>query len=131
MADLEQLSTNLSDEAGAPEETASLSVRQWLQTNLFSSWTNAILTLLGGFATLLMLRGVLNFVFSENREWDAVRTNLRALMTLSYPESQYVRVWVTLGFVAGLTGLSAGIWANWGGVSVKRMSTWLMGAGGL
>ena len=85
MADLEQLSTNLSDEAGAPEETASLSVRQWLQTNLFSSWTNAILTLLGGFATLLMLRGVLNFVFSENREWDAVRTNLRALMTLSYP----------------------------------------------
>ena len=131
MADLEQLSTNLSDEAGAPEETASLSVRQWLQTNLFSSWTNAILTLLGGFATLLMLRGVLNFVFSENREWDAVRTNLRALMTLSYPESQYVRVWVTLGFVVGLTGLSAGIWANWGGVSVKRMSTWLMGAGGL
>ena len=131
MADLEQLSANLSDEAGAPEETASLSVRQWLQTNLFSSWTNAILTLLGGFATLLMLRGVLNFVFSENREWDAVRTNLRALMTLSYPESQYVRVWVTLGFVAGLTGLSAGIWANWGGVSVKRMSTWLMGAGGL
>ncbi|MEC8922462.1 MAG: amino acid ABC transporter permease [Actinomycetota bacterium] len=131
MADLEQLSANLSDEAGAPEETASLSVRQWLQTNLFSSWTNAILTLLGGFATLLMLRGVLNFVFSENREWDAVRTNLRALMTLSYPESQYVRVWVTFGFVAGLTGLSAGIWANWGGVSVKRMSTWLMGAGGL
>ena len=131
MADLEQLSANLSDEAGAPEETASLSVRQWLQTNLFSSWTNAILTLLGGFATLLMLRGVLNFVFSENREWDAVRTNLRALMTLSYPESQYVRVWVTLGFVVGLTGLSAGIWANWGGVSVKRMSTWLMGAGGL
>ena len=131
MTDITQISTGSNDELDAPEEAASLSVRQWLRTNLFSSWTNAALTLLGGFAGLLMLRGVLNFVFSENREWDAVRTNLRALMTLSYPESQYVRVWVALGFVVGLTGLSAGIWANWGGVSVKRMSTWLMATGGL
>ena len=124
-----QLEAGIAD-SGPPQQEVNLSVRQWLRTNLFSNWFNAILTLLGVCAALLMLRGVLNFTFSENREWDAVRTNLRALMTLSYPESQYVRVWVAVGFVMGLAGMSAGIWANWGGVSVKRMSTWLMGSGG-
>ena len=137
MQDADQISGDLEFQRGigqqgsSPHEVPSLPVGQWLRKNLFSNWGNSILTLLGSFLALLALRGVLNFVFSENREWDAVRTNLRALMTLSYPESQYIRVWVSLGFVAGLAGLSAGLWANWGGVSVKRLSTWLMGSGGL
>ena len=121
----------IEDRESSPHEIPSLPVGQWLRQNLFSSWGNSVLTLFGGFLAFFALRGVLNFVFSENRQWDAVRTNLRALMTLSYPESQYIRVWVSLGFVAGLAGLSAGLWANWGGVSVKRLSTWLMGSGGL
>ena len=121
----------IEDRESSPHEIPSLPVGQWLRQNLFSSWGNSVLTLFGGFLAFFALRGVLNFVFSENRQWDAVRTNLRALMTLSYPESQYIRVWVSLGFVAGLAGLSAGLWANWGGVSVKRVSTWLMGTGGL
>lgn len=115
----------------SPNEAPRLSVGQWLRTNLFSNWANTILTILGALAAFLMLRGVLNFVFSENREWVAVRTNLRALMTLSYPESQYVRVWVALGFVVALAGLSAGIWANWGGLPLRRLGTWFMGVGGL
>jgi general L-amino acid transport system permease protein len=119
----------IEEETASPHEVPSLPMGQWLRKNLFSNWANGILTLLGALAALVALRGVLNFIFSENRQWDAVRTNLRALMTLSYPESQYIRVWVALGFIVGLAGLSAGIWANWGGVSVKRISTWLMGTG--
>ncbi len=30
-----------------------------------------------------------------------------------------------------LAGLSAGIWANWGGLPLRRLSTWFMGVGGL
>ncbi len=132
MEEEDPISVALKQEEGiSPNEAPKLSVGQWLRTNLFSNWTNTILTILGALAAFLMLRGVLNFVFSENREWVAVRTNLRALMTLSYPESQYVRVWVALGFVVGLAGLSAGIWANWGGLPLRRLSTWFMGVGGL
>ena len=131
MSDVNQVSADAEEEQFSPHETPSLPVGQWLRKNLFSNWANGILTLLGVLAALAALRGVLNFVFSENRQWDAVRTNLRALMTLSYPESQYIRVWVALGFIVGLAGLSAGIWANWGGVSVRRISTWLMGTGAL
>ena len=137
MQDADQVSADAEFQRGteeqrrSPHEAPSLPVGQWLRKNLFSNWANGILTLLGALAALAALRGVLNFVFSENRQWDAVRTNLRALMTLSYPESQYIRVWVALGFIVGLAGLSAGIWANWGGVSVRRISTWLMGTGAL
>ena len=131
MSDVNQVSADAEEEQFSPHEMPSLPVGQWLRKNLFSNWANGILTLLGALAALAALRGVLNFVFSENRQWDAVRTNLRALMTLSYPESQYIRVWVALGFIVGLAGLSAGIWANWGGVSVRRISTWLMGTGAL
>ncbi len=131
MSEEDPISVALKEEQGSPHEAPNLPVGQWLRKNLFSNWANAILTILGLFAAFLMLRGVLNFVFSENREWVAVRTNLRALMTLSYPESQYVRVWVSLGFVVGLAGMSAGIWSDWGGVQVRRLATWFMGAGGL
>ncbi|MEC9113529.1 MAG: amino acid ABC transporter permease [Actinomycetota bacterium] len=132
MEEEDPISVALKQEEGiSPNEAPRLSVGQWLRTNLFSNWANTILTILGALAAFLMLRGVLNFVFSENREWVAVRTNLRALMTLSYPESQYVRVWVALGFVVVLAGLSAGIWANWGGLPLRRLSTWFMGVGGL
>ena len=137
MQDADQVSAGAEFQPGleaeqlSPHEVPSLPVGQWLRKNLFSNWANGILTLVGALAALVALRGVLNFVFSENRQWDAVRTNLRALMTLSYPESQYIRVWVALGFIVGLAGLSAGIWANWGGVSVRRISTWLMGTGAL
>ena len=132
MEEEDPISVALKQEEGiSPNEAPRLSVGQWLRTNLFSNWANTILTILGALAAFLMLRGVLNFIFSENREWVAVRTNLRALMTLSYPESQYVRVWVALGFVVVLAGLSAGIWANWGGLPLRRLSTWFMGVGGL
>ena len=92
MQEEDPISVALKEEQVSPNEAPRLSVLQWFRTNLFSNWANAILTILGTLAAFLMLRGVLNFVFSENREWVAVRTNLRALMTLSYPESQYVRV---------------------------------------
>ena len=132
MEEEDPISVALKQEEGiSPNEAPRLSVGQWLRTNLFSNWANTILTILGALAAFLMLRGVLNFIFSENREWVAVRTNLRALMTLSYPESQYVRVWVALGFVVVLAGLSSGIWANWGGLPLRRLSTWFMGVGGL
>ena len=80
---------------------------------------------------LYAYRGLLNFTFSEERSWIAVRTNLRLMFTQAYPEDQYVRVWVSVGIVLALAGLSAGIWARWGGVTVKRLMGWLLSGGAL
>ena len=116
--------------ARKPEEP-SLSARQWLRENLFSSPFNSVLTVMFGVLIVLVARGLLNFIFSEERDWDAVRTNLRLIFTHAYPEEQYIRIWVCAGTLAVLAGLSLGLLAGRGrGVSMKKLSMNLMGVGG-
>ena len=121
--------------AGEPEaalkpEEPSLSAGQWVRRNLFSTPFNSALTVIFGLLILFVARGLLNFAFSEQREWDAVRTNLRLLFTHAYPEDQYSRVWVCVGTVAVLAGISLGLLASRGrGVSMKKISMNLMGLG--
>ena len=117
--------------AASPPDRPSLPPGRWIRENLFPNARNSILTFLAILVALLAYRGLLNFMFSEERSWIAVRTNLRLLFTQAYPEHQYVRVWVTVGIVMVLAGLSAGIWSRWGGVTLKRLMGWLMSGGAL
>ncbi len=106
-----------------PDEP-SLSARAWARQNLFSTPLNSALTVVLGLLILAVARGLLNFAFSEEREWDAVRTNLRLIFTHAYPEDQYSRIWVCVGTVAVLAGISLGLLASRGrGVSMKKIST--------
>ena len=110
-------------EAALKPEEPSLSAREWVRQNLFSTPLNSALTVVFGFLMLAIGRGLLNFGFSEEREWDAVRTNLRLIFTHAYPEDQYSRVWVCVGTVAVLAGISLGLLASRGrGVSMKKIS---------
>ena len=114
--------------AGEPQaalkpEEPSLSAWRWVRKNLFSTFFNSVLTVVFGLLILLVARGLLNFAFSEEREWDAVRTNLRLIFTHAYPEDQYSRVWVCVGTVAVLAGIALGLLASRGrGVSMKKLS---------
>ncbi len=113
-----------------PPEQPSTPPREWIRQNLFSTPFNSALTVVFGLLVLLTARGLLNFTFSEEREWDAVRTNLRLLFTHAYPEEQYARIWVCVGTIAVLAGLSVGLAATTArGVSVKRLSSGLMALG--
>ena len=119
------------EEVSRKPEEPSLSAREWVRQNLFSTPFNSLLTVVFGAVILLIVRGLLNFTFSEEREWDAVRTNLRLMFTHAYPEEQYIRIWVCVGTVVVLAGLSLGLVAGRGrGVSMKKISTSLMGVGG-
>lgn len=117
--------------AASPPDRPSLPPGRWIRENLFPNARNSILTVFAILVALFTYRGLLNFMFSEERSWIAVRTNLRLMFTQAYPEHQYIRVWVTVGLVVVLAGLSAGIWARWGGVTLKRLMGWLMSGGGL
>lgn len=112
-----------------PDEP-SLPIGQWMKKNLFSSVFNSILTVIFSLLALFTYQGVLNFVFSENTRWDAVRVNLRLLFTQAYPTENYTRIWVALGFVLVLTGLSIGTARVGQGISMKKIATWFF-AGGL
>ena len=117
-------------EAALKPEEPSLSAREWMRQNLFSTPLNSALTVVFGLLILAVARGLLNFAFSEQREWDAVRTNLRLIFTYNYPEDQYSRVWVCVGTVAVLAGISLGLLASRGrGVSMKKISMNLVALG--
>ena len=116
--------------AQKPEEP-SLSAREWARQNLFSTPFNSLLTVVFGLLILLVVRGLLNFTFSEERNWDAVRTNLRLLFTHAYPEEQYARIWVCVGVIVVLSGASLGLLAQRGaGISMKKISMNLMALAG-
>ena len=93
-----------------PPKVAALSPTEWLKANLFSNTFNSILTVISTAAILLIIRGLLSFIFNPLRQWSATATNMRLLMTQAYPEHQYVRVWVSLGFLLFLTGISLAFW---------------------
>ena len=93
-----------------PPKVAALSSTEWLKANLFSNTFNSILTVFSTAAILLIIRGLLSFIFNPLRQWSATATNMRLLMTQAYPEHQYVRVWVSLGFLLFLTGISLAFW---------------------
>ena len=128
----EQLAPWAGDEPAAQQpEEPSLSAWRWVRANLFSSIFNGVLTVVFGLLILLVARGLLNFTFSEERNWDAVRTNLRLLFTHAYPEEQYIRIWVCVGVIAVLSGASLGLLARRGaGISMKKISMNLMALGG-
>lgn len=126
------------EESVRPDEP-SLPPFEWIGKNLLGTGQGSVwaivrstaLTVFFGFLALYAYRAVLNFVFSEETNWDAVRVNLRLLFTLAYPDENYHRVWIALGMVLILAGISLGMMKVGPGISLKKLCTWAYGWGTL
>ncbi len=119
------------DEITLRPDEPSLPPGEWMRKNLFSTPFNSVLTIVFALGALWAYRAILNFIFSENTQWDAVRVNLRLMFTQAYPDENYTRVWVSLAIVAVLAGLSLGLSKVGRGLSLKKIATWCFGWGGL
>jgi general L-amino acid transport system permease protein len=79
----------------------------WLRQNLFSTWYNALLTIvMAGILTVLGI-GIGQWALTEAR-WGVVTSNLRLFLIGQYPADQAWRIWLSLAILSILTGLSAG-----------------------
>lgn len=85
---------------------------RWARDNLFSSIWSSILTFVVAIFLLGMAWGIMGFVFAPERQWNSIPSNLRLYATFAYPESDYWRVWLSLGIVVSLTGLSLATWLD-------------------
>tara|TARA_B100000073_G_scaffold103967_1_gene83211 strand:- start:14220 stop:16028 length:1809 start_codon:yes stop_codon:yes gene_type:complete len=112
-----------------PPETPKLPPRLWIKENLFSSPFNVFLTIASTGILLILGRGLLSFIFSHERQWGSTATNLRLLMTQAYPEEQYMRVWVCVGVIFTLTGLSMAVWNAGSRVALRRLGSFLLSTG--
>ena len=96
----------------------------WLRKNLFSTWYNAVLTLLALWLLYMLLNPAIEWATMEAR-WGVIEANLTLFMIGLYPREQIGRVWLTIFILAGLIGLSWGVWKN-----AARGFAWIaLGAG--
>lgn len=83
----------------------------WLRKNLFSTWYNALLTLFGIWLLFTILQPALQWALTE-AQWGVIEANLTLFMIGQYPRDQLWRIWLIIYLLAGLIGLSWGVWKN-------------------
>jgi general L-amino acid transport system permease protein len=96
----------------------------WLRKNLFSTWYNAVLTLLAVWLLYALLKPSIGWALSEAR-WGVIEANLALFMIGLYPREQLWRVWLTVYLLWGLVGLSWGVWKK----AVRGFAFIALGAG--
>lgn len=84
----------------------------WLRRNLFSTWYNALLTLLVLVLLYEVAASLWGFIAGAN--WGVVTANLRLFMIGRYPASEAWRAQAGVSLLALLLGAN---WAVWGGAT--------------
>lgn len=99
--------TNKEPDILLPPKTQSKAV-WWLKENLFSSWFNALLTIVSALVAGYILFHTAQFVFTA--DWSVIAVNFRLLMIGQFPVEEVWRVWTVFGLLTVLLGLSWGLW---------------------
>lgn len=86
---------------------ASAGALGWLRQNLFSTWYNALLTVVTLWALYALLRPALTWMLTTAR-WQVVADNLQLFMVGQYPAAQVWRIWLCLYVLGLLAGMSWG-----------------------
>lgn len=94
----------------------SLSPREWVRKNLFSTWYNSILTIVCLFLLVQVLKTFFLWLFTQ-AQWPVVTTNLRLFFVGLFPQELYWRLWFCLGIIAAIASL---FW----GFSQKNSRLW-------
>ncbi len=86
----------------------SIGIIGWLRKNLFSTWFNALLTLVVLWLVYFGARALLEYVTTGN--WRVVAVNIRLFMVGRYPVEHLWRVQAIVSVFAFLFGASWGAW---------------------
>jgi general L-amino acid transport system permease protein len=89
-----------------PPPSERIPVLRWLRQNLFSSWFNAILTVVAVAVIATVVFGLLKWALGAR--WAVIPANLKLLLVGTYPLQYMWRVWVAVYIISFLLGLSSG-----------------------
>ena len=91
----------------------SVRAREWIRRNLFPSTNGTLLTVCAAITLGLLFVGLLWFVFVD-ANWRIVTVNRWLLFAGGFPREEAWRLWVGMGFVFLLIGLTYGTWSSFG-----------------
>lgn len=84
---------------------------EWFRQNLFSTWYNTLLTLILAIVIIIAIKNFLGWAL-DVAEWGVLQANWPLFFVGRYPKEQYWRLWIDLGLVCSLSGLSWGVIAR-------------------
>ncbi len=118
-------------EASPPPEASQLGIVVWARKNLFNSVLNAVITVVMLAVLAAVAVGFSSFLFADERRWDAVTVNMRLLMVEGYPQDHMLRIWLSVGIIFALIGLTTAAWNAGGKLAPDSIQRMLIGAGSL
>lgn len=83
----------------------------WVRKNLFSNWFNSLLTILILLGLFTALKNFLSWA-TTSAQWQVIPANLPLYFAGRFPADQYWRLWLILGLLAVLSGLTWGTLAR-------------------
>ncbi|MEB3232389.1 MAG: ABC transporter permease subunit [Leptolyngbyaceae bacterium] len=83
----------------------------WVRKNLFNNWFNSLLTIIISALILWIGIGFFSWAIAE-AEWDVLSENWPLFFAGQYPREQYWQLFILLGLVSALSGLSWGYFAK-------------------
>lgn len=84
---------------------------EWAKKNLFSSWFNTLLTIVSVLLIVWTVTSLLSWAFTQ-ADWKVLRDTFRLLLVGRYPVQFLWQVWLGLGIIVGLGGLTWGVLAR-------------------
>jgi general L-amino acid transport system permease protein len=91
-----------------PPPIAQVGPIAWIRKNLFSGWFNTLLTIVVGGTLLRTLIGFVGWAVA-GAKWQVIPANLPLYFAGRYPANQYWRLWLIVGLIGLLFGLTWGI----------------------
>lgn len=80
----------------------------WVKKNLFSNLFNSILTIVSVLLIFWFAFNLINWAFTQ-AQWTVLQANFRLFFVGRYPIDQLWRVWLVLGIIVSVGGISWGI----------------------
>ncbi len=78
---------------------------EWLKKNLFSSFSNSLVTIVLGLIALFLLVRFVGYIVDA--EWQIIRTNLALFMVGRFPREELWRQWASLYFIITATAFTS------------------------
>lgn len=102
------MTTTLPPSSTSPPPLAQVGAIAWARKNLFSGWFNSLLTIVIG---AILLNTIIGFVrwSTTIAKWQVIPANLPLYFTGRFPANQYWRLWLVLGVLAFMAGLTWGL----------------------
>jgi general L-amino acid transport system permease protein len=88
------------------------SALEWVRKNLFSTWYNSLLTIVGATVVFYALINVITWAFTR-ADWRPITVAPLLYMIGQYPREELWRVGVSMLMISFLIGMSWGVWKRY------------------